>query len=232
MPESKDPKALADIPLFRGLTSGEFSDIAGQLRHKSFRAGSSVVLAEQSGEAVYLIGSGAAKVTAEQADGSEVILAILSTGDVIGEMSISENLPRSATVTTLDECQMWWLPQKTFQTFLVKYPSLSMNLVRLLSQRLRLANEQIQALATKDVEGRVARQLVSLVTAFGTKAPSGEYYLPLRLTQSDIAALTGATRERVNQVMASYKQRNFLSVDKNHHITVHNWKALVSRTEQ
>ena len=64
---------------------------------------------------------------------------------------------------------------------------------------------------------------------YGTTSPNGAICIALRLTQSDLASLVGASRERVNQIMASYKQLGYLTVDRNHRITVRDPDALAKQ---
>jgi CRP/FNR family cyclic AMP-dependent transcriptional regulator len=110
-------------------------------------------------------------------------------------------------------------------------PTMMRNLVRILSRRIRLANAQIQSLATLDVYGRVARQLLAFANEYGRRTPNGGTVITLRLTQSDLADLIGATRVRVNQVLVDFRQHNYISVDQNHRITVHDQEALARRCE-
>jgi CRP/FNR family cyclic AMP-dependent transcriptional regulator len=101
--------------------------------------------------------------------------------------------------------------------------SLANNLIRLLANRLRFANEQIQALCTLDVPGRVARQILALADRYGSPPPgekAGQVAIPLRLTQSDLGEIVGASRERVNQVIVEFKQRGFIQVNADHRIQV------------
>ncbi len=108
-------------------------------------------------------------------------------------------------------------------------PSLSYNQSCALSARLRHANEQIQSLATHDIEYRVARQLIAFADKYGQAAEDGTTFIPLRLTQSDLANLVGATRETINKIIVSYKDRHYLSVDQTHHITIHDLQAIARR---
>src|SRR4030088_1968121 len=162
-----DLDALAETALFSGLTPEQLELLRLHLRCKRFPAGTNVVSAEQPGEVVFLILSGTVKVQADQADGSEVILAVLGAGQSVGEMSATDRLGRSASVVTLDESTLAWIEVKTFSGYLETIPRLSHNLARILSSRLRVANAQIQALATQDVYGRVARQLLALAEQYG-----------------------------------------------------------------
>jgi CRP/FNR family cyclic AMP-dependent transcriptional regulator len=114
----------------------------------------------------------------------------------------------------------------SFQDALQRLPALALNLVRILADRVRLANELIQALATLDVYGRVARQLLAFSEKYGQAGAGGEVLIPIRLTQGDIADLVGASRKRVNQVMVRFKQNEYLAVDTNGRITVRDRQAL------
>ena len=117
------------------------------------------------------------------------------------------------------------MDRASFLDCLEEMHSLNRNLVRQLSSRLRAANLQIQALSTLDVAGRVARRLLTFAEQYGKPTDEG-LRIPLPLTQSDIAEMVGATRERVNQVMMSLRRRGMLTVDRKHHITVRQPQAL------
>ena len=222
---------LSSVALFDNLASDQLSEISGLLHSKSFPSGSIIMSAEQPGEVVYILVEGTVKIHLEQADGSEVITAILGPGDILGEMSLLNDCCRCADVTTLEASTLLWMGRKSFQDCLRAMPELCFNLARILAARLQLANEQIKSLATLEVECRVARQLLAFADHYGKRQPNGDVVIPIRLTQSDLAALVGATRVRTNQVIVSYKQRKYISVDQNHHITIHNYKALLRRLD-
>lgn len=221
-----DTNLLSSVPLFQKLTPPELNKLRELLHFKVFPAGTIVINMDQPGEAIYFILRGTAKIQLEQSDGSEVILAILGPGQVIGELSLIDKSNHSANVITLEESVLGWIDKITFSHLLETMPALGVNLMMLLSQRLRLANEQIQALASLDVYGRVAHQLVSFALEYGNTLPGGDITIPIRLTQSDLSGLIGATRVRVNQVLAVYKQLGFISINPNYHITIHNMPAL------
>jgi CRP/FNR family transcriptional regulator, cyclic AMP receptor protein len=216
------------IQLFRDLPPNDLQTLSGLLRRQNFSAGATLMTAEQAGEVVYFIISGTVKVHLEQADGSDVIVAILGAGEVVGEMSALGESCRSASVVTIESSTLLWMDRAAFRQCLAQMPILSYNLACVLAARLRYANEKIQTLATQSVEARVARQLVSFAEQYGQQIEGG-VYLNVRLTQSDIAALTGASREHINRVMVSYKERGYLSIDRHHHITICNLPALNKR---
>src|SRR5579884_339972 len=141
-----DGEALGAMPLLAGLSPEHLSTLAGRLHRRSAPAGATLMLMEEAGEVAYLISRGTVKVCVEQADGSEVILALLGTGEVVGELSLLGPPTRSASVVTLEACDLLALSRADFESCLRTMPALPLNLARLLARRLRLANAQIQAL--------------------------------------------------------------------------------------
>ena len=183
---------------------------------------------DQPGDALYAILSGSAKVHLTRPDGQEVILAVLGPGEVVGEMSLADSLGRSADVTTLEESVLLWMDRDTFSSSLGESPVLARNLAEVLSRRVRLTNAHLLSLATLDVPGRVASQILALGREYGESTPEGKR-VPMRLTQSDLAALAGASRVRVNQAVGYFRKRGLISTDKEGRITVRDEAALVER---
>ncbi len=226
-----DSSRLGDLELFQGLAAEQLDQLNLLLRAVNVPAGSHFITAEQPGESVYLLLEGTVKIYVSKADGREVILAFLGPGDTVGEMSLIDSAGRSANVVTTEPSRLLWMDRSSFQSCLRSMAPLAVNLVRLLSNRLRLANEQIQALCTLDVPGRVARQILALADRYGRPAPgtaaaAGELRIPVRLTQSDLGEVVGASRERVNQAIVEFKQRGYIAVDSDHRIHVLDRQAL------
>jgi CRP/FNR family cyclic AMP-dependent transcriptional regulator len=230
-----DPTQLRELELFQGLSVDQLSQLNQLLRASSQPAGTHFITAEQPGEVVYVILEGTVKIYVSRADGREVILAFLGPGDTVGEMSLVDSAGRSANVVTTEPSRLLWMDRASFQSCLGRMGPLANNLVRLLSQRLRFANEQIQALCTLDVPGRVARQILALADRYGGPtagaggvrgAGDGEVKIRLRLTQSDLGEVVGASRERVNQAIVEFKQLGYIAVDSDHRIHVRNRQAL------
>jgi CRP/FNR family transcriptional regulator, cyclic AMP receptor protein len=232
---SHDTTDLADclcqIALLRGLSETDLRQIRERLHRKVFPASTPLMTAEQPGEVIYFIVSGTVKVHVEQADGRDVLIAILGPGEIVGELSAFAPHERSASVLTLESSKLLWTDSATFKNWLKTMPLLAFNLADILATRLRQANEQIQALAALDTESRVARQLVSFAEKYGQPRANRDVYIPIRLTQSDIAALVGATREHTNKILVSYKERGYISANQNYHLTVHNLQALANRCQ-
>jgi CRP/FNR family cyclic AMP-dependent transcriptional regulator len=227
-----DPGQLGDLELFQGLAAAELEQINQLLRACSVPAGAHFITADQPGEVVYVLLAGTVKIYVSRGDGREVILAFLGPGDTVGEMSLVDSAGRSANVVTTEPSRLVWMDRASFQACLRTMTPLANNLVRLLAQRLRIANEQIQALCTLDVPGRVARQILALADRYGRPEPGElpgsppKVRIPLRLTQSDLGEVVGASRERVNQAIVELKQNGYIRVDSDHRIQVLDRQAL------
>ena len=202
---------LSYIKLFEGLTPTQLDWVAQRAHRRVFEAGRNVMTIEQPGEAVYIILHGTVKIHIEQVE-RDVILAILGSGDMLGEMSLIDSVGRSASAVTLESSLLLWMDKATFNYILDNFPPVARNLVRIMSARVRLSDQLIQALATLDVNGRVARQLLAFAEKYGHQKDD-RTQISIVLTQSDIADLVGASRKRVNQTMVSFKEQGLIDTD-------------------
>jgi CRP/FNR family cyclic AMP-dependent transcriptional regulator len=229
MPAVSDPRSLATIPLFRDLAPEALARLNELLHRATFPPDTNIMTAGQPGEVAYLILAGTLKIQVERADGRDVIVALRGPGEIVGELSLLDNVPRTASVITLEASTLLWIDRASFQDCLRTIPGMSMNLVHILARRLRVSTTQVQLLTTQDIFGRVAHLLLTLAQEYGEPDEHGALCIPLRLTQSDLASLAGASRARVNQVLAFYRQRGYISIDNAFHITVHDTAALAHR---
>ncbi len=216
---------LSDIQLFEGLTTTQLDWISKHAHRRVFNAGMNVMTVEQPGEAVYIILHGTVKIHIEQG-GRDVILSVLGNGDLLGEMSLIDSVGRSASALTLENSLMLWMDKTTFNYLLDNFPPVARNLVKILSARVRLSDQVIQSLATLDVNGRVARQILAFAERYGTETPDG-MQVPIVLTQSDLADLVGASRKRVNQAMVFFKEQGLVSTDANGRFVIHDRDGLM-----
>src|SRR5215212_1086344 len=215
---------LTDIELFLGLTPTQMDWVAQRAHRRVFEAGRNVMTIEQPGEAVYIILHGTVKIHIEQSE-RDVILSILGAGDLLGEMSLIDSVGRSASAVTLEDSLLLWMDKLTLSYILDNFPPVARNLVKILSARVRLSDQLIQALATLDVNGRVARQLLAFAEKYGREKDRATQ-IRIVLTQSDIADLVGASRKRVNQAMVLFKEQGLIDTDAEGRIAIRNGEGL------
>jgi CRP/FNR family cyclic AMP-dependent transcriptional regulator len=212
---SKETDILQRVPLFADLPAETLASLAGRLRHRRLPPNTPVVYKGDPSGAMYLIASGRVKVHQATAGGDEIILNVLGSGDFFGEMSLIDGQPRSADISTLEATELLLLEEDALRDTIQEQPSVAWTLLRLLSLRLRDQNERVEALMTRDVAGRVAGELLRLARTQGAAIPgSKSICVDVCLTQSDIAALVGATRERVSRALTTFRTSGLISWNK------------------
>lgn len=192
---------LARVPFFAGLDDEKLQLLASSLQRRTVRAGRHVFRQDEPGTSLFVIESGVVKVQRASPDGKEVILTILGPGDFFGELAILDGEPRSADAVAKEDCNLLVLERDDFLAFLSREPSAAAKLLAALSRRLRRTDQLVQDAAFLDVPARLARALLQL--AESPEAARG-------LTQSELAAMVGASRESVNRWLQFYRRRGLI----------------------
>lgn len=197
---------LRRVPLFSLLTVAQAEVISGAVIKRRFKRGEALVEQGQKSDALYLLLTGRARVTAADSRGREVILATLGQGDYLGEMSIIDNEPHSATVRAEVQTDVLMLGRAEFARCLTENASMSLVVMRGLVKRLRHADRKIESLALLDVYGRVAHALLD----FAVPDPQGQLVIKDKISRQDLAKMVGASREMVSRVMKDLEERGFI----------------------
>ena len=198
------------VPLFSLLTNDQALAIASSVVKRRFRRGEIVVEQGKKSNALFILLTGRARVLTADARGREVILAVLQPGDYVGEMSLIDNDPHSATVRAEVQTDMLILGRAEFARCLPENSSLSYAIMRGLVQRLRSADRQIEALALLDVYGRVARALLNMAEMIGEQNT-----IRNKVSRQDLAKVVGASREMVSRVMKDLEERGVIETQEN-----------------
>jgi CRP/FNR family cyclic AMP-dependent transcriptional regulator len=222
------PEILEKISLFQDFTPEEIQFIASRCRRRAYQPGDTVFFAGDPGHQVFFIGSGKIKIHLTRDDGEETVYTIVSAGDFFGEMALIDGQPRSADATCTEKSELAFLMRDEFFECIERFPPLSRKVLQVQSQRLRDTDRQLEMMTSLDVYGRVAAQLLELARLHGSETGKGTS-IDLLLTQQDLAAMIGASRESVNKVLNSFKSRGFLQMTRGH-ITLLNLEELRKRT--
>ena len=169
-----------------------------------FRAGDS------DDDGCYRVEDGLLKVTVS-GSGAERILAFLGRGAIVGELSIIDGLPRSATVVAVRASEVSFLSRADFEAFAGQHPEVYKSLVKLLAQRLRETDEVIAASSFLSLKGRVARTMLELAGHFGQEVAPGRVVIRQKIGQNDLAAMAGIARENVTRVLNDWQRHKVVS---------------------
>ena len=201
-----DNKAfLRRVPLFAGLAESQYDTLAAGSTRRSFPRNRTIVSEGEPSQSLYILLSGRAKVQRSDAEGKEVILAMLGSGEFFGEMSLIDEAPRSASVITVEPCDFISIQKDSFKAMLAQSPDLAMQIMRGLVRRLREADKKIETLALLDVYGRVARVLLDF-----SEVEGGERVVKAKLPRQEIAKMIGASREMVSRVMKGLETDGYI----------------------
>jgi CRP/FNR family cyclic AMP-dependent transcriptional regulator len=173
-------------------------------------ADEALFLAGDGGDGCYLVEEGLLKVAVASQSGGERILAFLGPGAIVGEMSIIDGRPRSASVV-VRQAALKFLSCAAFEEFTRNYPEIYEYLVKLLASRLREANAVIAAGTFLSLKGRVARTLLELAEGFGQDVGSGRIVIHQKIGQSDLAARAGIARANVSRILNEWKRHKLVS---------------------
>jgi len=203
------------VPLFSLLTNDQAQSIADSVVKRRFRRGEIVVEHGKKSNALFIMLTGRARVLTADQRGREVILAVLQPGDYVGEMSLIDNQPHSATVRAEIQSDMLVLGRAEFARCLPENSSLSYAIMRGLVQRLRSADRQIESLALLDVYGRVARALLEMSEMIGE-----QQVIRNKVSRQDLAKVVGASREMVSRVMKDLEEREMIETQENGSVVI------------
>src|SRR5208282_1623189 len=168
-------------------------------------------MAGDAGDGCYRVEDGLLKVTMVSRSGSERILAFLGRSAIVGELSIIDGLPRSASVVALRDAALSFLSRAAFEEFAEKHPEVYKSLVTLLAKRLRETDAVIAAGSFLPLKGRVACTLLELAQDCGQDVGSGRIVIRQKIGQSDLAAMAGIARENVSRILNHWKRRKMVS---------------------
>jgi len=194
------------VPLFSMLTPAQGESVAAAVVKRRYKRGEAIVEKGKQSNALSIILTGRARVIATDARGREVILATMRPGDYIGEMSLIDNEPHSATVLAEIQTDVLILGRAEFARCLPENGSMAYAVMNGLVQRLRHADRKIESLALMDVYGRVARALLE----FSVTDTDGNVIIRDKVSRQDLAKMVGASREMVSRVMKDIEERGFI----------------------
>ncbi|HZM30514.1 MAG TPA: Crp/Fnr family transcriptional regulator [Acidimicrobiales bacterium] len=186
---------LADVDLFGDLTPQELLHLADASTTEELRRGDVLFHEDDEPDRLYVVINGRIAIAKRSIDGRESVVALMEAGDLFGEMGLF--LPgRSAEARALEQSQVLSIGFEPVREVYEKRPELLWGVVALLARRLETMDVALADSVFLDVTGRTAKRLVEMA------AGADEFTLPV--TQEELAAMVGASRERVNKAIASF----------------------------
>ena len=203
---------LSSAPLFAALDAEASAALRASMETITIAKGDVLFNEGQLGDQMYILTEGKVKLGHTSPDGRESILAILGPGELLGELSLFDPGPRTATAVALTDVTALGLGHQSLRPWLTGRPEVAESLLQALAQRLRRTNETLADLVFSDVPGRVAKALLELGDKFGQQMPDG-IHVTHDMTQEELAQLVGASRETVNKALADFAARGWIKLE-------------------
>ncbi len=204
---------LRNVSLFATMNERDMEVISKIIFINTYAKGEVIFQEGEKGDSLYIVLKGQVKVCLYDEDGREYILAAIGKDGFFGELALIDELPRSANVITLEDSELLIIRRNDFTRLLMENPTITIAILKVLSRRLREADERIKWLAFLSVEGRVLKYLLGIGEKEGVKVKD---YIIIEKgpTQIDIASSCGCSRETVSRMVKSLVKKGILSVRK------------------
>ena len=217
-----DVELLKGIPYFAGLSAADLEAVSQRMFEQSIERGDMILLEDDPSEAIYFVVSGAVKVFKTSIEGKEQTLCLLRVGESFNDVPILDGGPNLASAVAMTPIVLYGMTRSDIEELLRENPRIAMNVIRVLSKKVRHFVSMVEDLSFRDVTSRVAKLLLEYATDHG--GPEEGTQGP-RLTQQEMAAMVGTAREVVGRSLKVLEEEGAIRMDR-HRIVVTNRKAL------
>ena len=198
---------IADTPLFNGLPEDQLRQIAQIAVDHHYGKGTPIFLEGQECVGFFVIVQGTVKVSKVSVDGKEAILHIFGPGEPIGEVPVFTGTPFPANAEVIAKAHLLFFPRQSFVDLISNNPSLALNMLAILSKRLRHFTVQIENLSLKEVSGRLASYLITR-----SNEQSEDGFVTLNISKGQLASLLGTIPETLSRIFAKMTAQNLIDV--------------------
>ena len=199
---------LENISLFSCLDDDAVRDFERVAVRKRFPKNAIIFSKGDESDSLYIVQTGKVKAVIHDEEGKEIVLSVIREGEYFGEMAALDGVPRSATIMTKEPTEMLIVNRDDFKNILSANPDMVFNLLKVLLERLRRANQKIEGLAFTNVYGRVANLLMQFARPEGRK-----WVVEEKMTHQEIANMVGSSREMVSKILGELVEAGYISIE-------------------
>ncbi len=200
-------------PLFGQLTPDEIGRLMIYTRIKRYPAKATIFVKGAPGDGMMAVLTGRIKISTTSLDGREVVLNVISPGQVFGEIALLDGKDRTADAVAMTDCEVLVLDRRDFIPFLERHLDVCVRLMGVLCERLRRTSQQVEDLLFLDLPAHLAKILLSLAATDGRPITGGTR-IDLKLSQRELGNMVGMTRESINKQLRIWQKNGLLALDK------------------
>ena len=207
VPKHTIDDVLAATPLLAVADPRTISELARTSRWRAMQRNEMLFTAGERATSIYIVVSGTLRVFSSSTHGSEPTLAFIHEGEIVGELGVLDDVPRSASIAAFRRSEIVEVPAAPFRAAYLADQAIPRQMVTMLAARLRSVTDGLADLAYLDLGGRLSKYL--LTESERQRAPA----ITLRLTQAELGQVLGGARQTVNQVMRTLEEAGLIAVD-------------------
>ena len=201
-------QVLAESELFGGMSTEHLDEIENISVLKEYGRGETIFFEGDPGNGFYMVATGRIKIYKTSMSGKEQILHIFGPGEPFGEVPVFHGQPFPANAMALEKTSLIFFPRKAFVELVHTMPSLVMNMLAVLSMRLRRFATQIENLSLKEVPARLAGYLLYLSEEQGSAKQ-----VELQISKGQLASLLGTIPETLSRIFAKMSDEGLIRVE-------------------
>ena len=198
---------LQQVPMFSGLNNESLQLLLGRSRKLKFRKAAALLTEGETGESLYVIVKGKVKIFVSDENGNEMTLFVEGPGSYIGEISLLDNEPRTASAVTLEACEIISISKASFKEVITENPDIAFEVINELTKKMRRATEVARSLALRNVYQRLTLKLLEL-----SEERDGFKVITTKYSHVELGNMVGASREMVGKIMAELVRGEYVKV--------------------
>lgn len=196
---------LKGVPFFSDLGGAALDQLLENSRTLRLRKNTILMSEGETGESMYIVCSGTVKIFVSDEGGHEIVLYIEGPGSHIGEISLLDDEPRTASVMTLEQTDVLAIPKADFVSCLEQNPAVALSIIRSMTLCLRRATDTIRSLALDNVYQRLVSKFSQIAVV-----EDGVQCLPRRFTNQELGDMIGASREMVGKIVKDLERGGYI----------------------
>lgn len=199
---------IREVPLFAGLVDGQIQLLAAVMERRKYTRGKVIFSEGEAATGLYVLFAGRVKIYKLSSDGKEQILHIFGPGEPFGEVAVFSGGQFPAYAEALESGEALFFPRDKFVQLITKDPSLAMNMLAMLSKRLRYFTQLVENLSLKEVPQRLAAYLLVLLDS-----KDKEDTVELDIAKGQLASLLGTIPETLSRVLNKMALQGYIEVE-------------------
>jgi len=213
-------EVLRGVPIFASMSDRDLDLLLTYTTTKRVKKRAFLCRRGDPGHQLFAVLEGRLRVVGEGGEGREVVLNFMDPGDVIGEISILDGRPRSATVEAVEDSFLLALHRRDLLPFFERNPKAAMKLATVLAEHVRRLSELVEDTVFLGLPARLAKTLVALGKRYGKETERG-LRIELKLPQHELGELVGTSRESINKQLRQWGEEGVVHVERGYVTLTH-----------